>query len=146
MAFLAYVLIFIGLSDLLALSGPAYPVHLHWSTQAPLRMFVSFVLTAYTFIASPAGPLYGGKNPRGRLAHPVAGGDVSGGGGAGGGYVPSSWGGDMLKNRVFFSFVFLEMMCWFWVFVTLRDERAALQRQVWGEHEHEHEHGHGHDE
>ena len=121
MAFLAYVLILMGVSDLVSLLGPDYPVHLHWSTQAPLRMFVSLSLTAYTFIFSPSGPVYGVKNPRGIMAHPVASERAAG-------YVSSSWGGDMLKNRVFFTFVFLEMMCWFWVFVTLRDERAALQR------------------
>ncbi|KAJ5215028.1 hypothetical protein N7468_010707 [Penicillium chermesinum] len=30
---------------------------------------------------------------------------------------------DRLKNRTVFSFAFMEMMMWFWAFVTLRDER-----------------------
>jgi hypothetical protein len=137
LAFLGVVLIFLGLSDLFSLSGAAYPVHLHWSTQAVVRMFLSSGLTAYTFVFSPSGPLYGAKNPRGRLAHPVATHGGGGGAAAAAGYVPSTWGGDLLKNRVFFSWIFLEMMCWFWVFVTLRDERAALQRRQRVEEEEE---------
>ncbi|KAJ5172321.1 hypothetical protein N7492_004914 [Penicillium capsulatum] len=30
---------------------------------------------------------------------------------------------DRLKNRVVFTYAFMEMMTWFWVFVTLREER-----------------------
>lgn len=39
----------------------------------------------------------------------------------------SGWGGDALKNRVFFTFVFVEMVSWFWVWVTLREERREVQ-------------------
>lgn len=42
-------------------------------------------------------------------------------------YVASGWGGDALKNRVFFTFVFVEMVSWFWVWVTLREERREVQ-------------------
>jgi hypothetical protein len=40
----------------------------------------------------------------------------------------SSW-GEELKNRVLFTWAFVEMIIWFWVFVTLREERrdAAIQ-------------------
>jgi hypothetical protein len=41
-------------------------------------------------------------------------------------YVPSGWGGDALKNRVFFTFMFVETMSWFWVLVTLQEERREL--------------------
>lgn len=48
-------------------------------------------------------------------------------GGAGaGGYKPSGWGGDYLKNRVFFAFMFVEMVSWLWVWVTLREEKREL--------------------
>jgi hypothetical protein len=40
-------------------------------------------------------------------------------------YHPSSW-GEGLKNRVVFTWAFLEMMTWFWAFVTLREERQSL--------------------
>ena len=42
-------------------------------------------------------------------------------------YHPSSWGGDALKNRVFFAFAFVETFSWFWVWDTLREERGALE-------------------
>jgi hypothetical protein len=38
------------------------------------------------------------------------------------GYGGSAW-GDGLKNRVVFTFAFVEMMVWFWVWTTLRDEK-----------------------
>lgn len=41
-------------------------------------------------------------------------------------YAPATWGGDALKNRVFFTFVFVEMVSWFWVWVTLREERSEI--------------------
>ena len=50
--------------------------------------------------------------------HPKAGGGL--------GYVPSSWGGDGLKNRVVFTFAFVETISWFWVWVTLKEERREL--------------------
>lgn len=31
-----------------------------------------------------------------------------------------------MKNRLFFTFCFLEMISWFWIWVTLREERDAL--------------------
>lgn len=43
---------------------------------------------------------------------------------------PSGWGGDALKNRVFFTFMFLEMITWFWIWVTLREERAGLVERL----------------
>lgn len=41
-------------------------------------------------------------------------------------YAPSGWGGDGLKNRVFFAFMFVEMVSWLWVWVTLREERRDI--------------------
>lgn len=40
-------------------------------------------------------------------------------------YYKSSW-GEGLKNRVVFTWAFLEMITWFWVFVTLREERKEI--------------------
>jgi len=45
-------------------------------------------------------------------------------------YRPSGWGGDALKNRVFFTFMFLEMITWFWIWVTLREERAGVVEKL----------------
>lgn len=80
----------------------------------------------YTFVASSASPLY--QNPfasGARMTHPSAHARVPG-------YRPSTWGGDMLKNRVFFAFVFVEMVSWFWVWVTLKEEvrEIAARKQA----------------
>jgi hypothetical protein len=40
-------------------------------------------------------------------------------------YTPSAW-GEGLKNRVVFTWAFVEMLTWFWVWVTLREERREL--------------------
>lgn len=40
-------------------------------------------------------------------------------------YYKSSW-GEGLKNRVVFTWAFLEMITWFWVFLTLREERREM--------------------
>lgn len=41
-------------------------------------------------------------------------------------YAPSGWGGDALKNRVFFAFMFVEAVSWFWAWVTLQEERREV--------------------
>lgn len=41
-------------------------------------------------------------------------------------YAPSGWGGDGLKNRVFFVFIFVEMISWLWVWVTLKEETREI--------------------
>jgi hypothetical protein len=40
-------------------------------------------------------------------------------------YVASSW-GEGLKNRVLFSWAFIEMITWFWIWTTLREERREM--------------------
>jgi hypothetical protein len=127
LAFLAVILFFLGISDLLTLSLPdEIGLLYHWSAQAPLRLAISMFTLFYTFFTSPASPLY--QNPlasTSRIAHPSAHTHVPG-------YSPSSWGGDMLKNRVFFAFMFIEMISWFWVWVTLKEEtrEIALRKQA----------------
>ncbi|KAB5522174.1 increased loss of mitochondrial DNA protein 1 [Coniochaeta sp. 2T2.1] len=122
LAFLGVILAFLGISDLVTLSLPDEIGLLHhWSAQAPLRLALSMATCFYTFFASSASPYYqnpaaGGVTGSGaRLAHPSAHASVPG-------YKPSGWGGDMLKNRVFFTFMFVEMISWFWVWVTLKEE------------------------
>lgn len=115
-----------GISDLVTLSLPEEIGLLHyWSAQAPLRLALSMFTLFYTFFTSAASPYY--QNPAAggvtgstpRLAHPSAHIHVPG-------YKPSGWGGDMLKNRVFFSFMFIEMISWFWVWVTLKEEMREI--------------------
>lgn len=126
LAFLGVILAFMGISDLVTLSLPEEIGLLHyWSAQAPLRLALSMFTLFYTFFTSAASPYY--QNPAAggvtgstpRLAHPSAHIHVPG-------YKPSGWGGDMLKNRVFFSFMFIEMISWFWVWVTLKEEMREI--------------------
>jgi hypothetical protein len=39
-------------------------------------------------------------------------------------------GGDDLKNALVFTWGFLELATWFWVFITLRDERRDRTREL----------------
>ncbi|OAQ59409.1 increased loss of mitochondrial DNA protein 1 [Pochonia chlamydosporia 170] len=118
LAFLSIVLVFFGLSDLFSLGMPEELGSLYyWGTQAPLRAFLSILLTFYTYTFGPSSPFYGGTSHRTRTSYNTT-------------YSPASWGGDGLKNRVFFTFVFIEMIAWFWVWVTLREERAGVVERM----------------
>ncbi|OHE93267.1 hypothetical protein CORC01_11410 [Colletotrichum orchidophilum] len=124
LAFLAAVLAILGISDLVTLSMPeeVWLIY-HWGTQAPTRMVMSFGFVVYTFFFGPSSPLYGGTSKGGnRFAHPSVQTNNPR-------YTPSSWGGDGLKNRVFLTFAFLEMLCWFWAWMTLREEQEEFQRK-----------------
>ncbi|KAF5673909.1 hypothetical protein FHETE_3296 [Fusarium heterosporum] len=117
LAFLAVILIFIGFSDLMSLSMPdEVCLVIHWGTQAPLRSFLSLCFVAYIYLFGPSSPMYD-KSSRAPMSHPSAHNPL---------YRPAGWGGDMLKNRLFFTFIFIEAMTWFWVWLTLREERQAI--------------------
>jgi hypothetical protein len=110
---LAVALLLLGLSDILTLSMPeeVWLVH-HWGSQAPLRVFMFSMLTVTVFVTTPKGARSGGR----LTSHPVA---AHGAGGSGG-----AW--DGLCNRVFFTLAFVEMLGWFWVWVTLREEARGF--------------------
>ncbi|CAI4216084.1 unnamed protein product [Parascedosporium putredinis] len=130
LAFLAVILAVMGISDLVSLSLPEEVcLFHHWGTQAPIRLAIAFGLNFYTFMFSSTSPLYY-SNPRGRMAHPPAHAQNPS-------YHASSWGGDGLKNRVFFTFAFVEMVSWFWIWVTLREERAQAMAKKARKHSHE---------
>lgn len=76
-------------------------------------------LVFYCFAFSPSSPLYFSSS-RGRFAHPSVHAHANPA------YAPALWGGDGLKNRVFFTFMFVEMVSWFWIWVTLREERREV--------------------
>ncbi|KAI0176892.1 increased loss of mitochondrial DNA protein 1 [Pestalotiopsis sp. NC0098] len=107
---LALLLFVFGLSDLLTLSLPEeiWLVH-HWSAQAPLRVLLFSFLTVITFLTTPRSSRMGSGRP---IA--LRGSHQEGGG----------W--DGLRNRVFFTLAFVEMMSWFWVWVTLREETRSF--------------------
>ncbi|KAH8900931.1 hypothetical protein GQ53DRAFT_133158 [Thozetella sp. PMI_491] len=119
LGFLGVVLAILGLSDLVTLSLPEEISLVHyWGMQAPLRSTIAFCLVFYTYLFSASSPFYADTS-RGRFSRPSAHAQNPG-------YSPSGWGGDALKNRVFFTFAFVEMISWFWVWVTLREERREM--------------------
>jgi hypothetical protein len=44
-------------------------------------------------------------------------------------YSPSFW-GEGLKNRIFFTWAFVETAAWFWIWVTLREERREWAYKI----------------
>jgi len=102
LAFLAFALFAVGITDLVAVSLPEEISQYHWGSQAPVRLMLFGGLAFYSYAFSASSPLYEGHS-----------------------YYKSSW-GEGLKNRVVFTWAFLEMITWFWVFVTLREERREL--------------------
>ncbi|KAF7561414.1 hypothetical protein G7046_g2729 [Stylonectria norvegica] len=93
LAFLSGVLVLVALSDLVSLSMPdEVCLIFHWGTQAPLRFTVSLFFLLYIFIFGPSSPVYS-EARSGPLSHPSPHNPS---------YRPSGWGGDGLKNRVFF--------------------------------------------
>ncbi|KUJ22388.1 uncharacterized protein LY89DRAFT_704132 [Mollisia scopiformis] len=107
LAFLSAVLAVIGFSDLVSVSLPEEISQYHWGSQAPVRFLLFLCLAVYSYVFSDTSPLYSSKS-----------------------YSPSSW-GEGLKNRVLFTWAFVEMITWFWIFVTLREERreTAVRKQ-----------------
>ncbi|KAK4192378.1 increased loss of mitochondrial DNA protein 1 [Podospora australis] len=128
LAFLAVILAFVGISDLVSLSYPdEICLVYHWGTQAPLRVTLSFFLTLYSFFFSPSSPLFyhdesSSSSTTLRFTHHpnvyAAAQNPN--------YVPSNWGGDALKNRVFFTFMFVETFSWFWIWATLGEEQKEI--------------------
>lgn len=99
LSLLAVVLFLHGIIDLVSISlTPAVSLP-HFAAQAPIRLFFFFVVGLYSFSFSARSPLYKGKP-----------------------YVSGSW-GEGLRDRVVFTLAFIEMISWFWVWTTLREER-----------------------
>ncbi|KAH7132413.1 increased loss of mitochondrial DNA protein 1 [Dendryphion nanum] len=98
-AFIAMLFAFLGLSDLTAMSLPEEACELYWGTQTPVRLAFLFAITGYTYIFKEGGVW---ANKGSAYTHNV---------------------GDHLKNSVVFTWGFVEMVTWFWVFITIRDER-----------------------
>lgn len=102
LAFLSAVLTLLGISDLTAVSLPQEVFSYYWSSQAPIRLFFFFVVTGYSYAFQPGGPMRVGEKP----------------------------GWDGLNNSVVFTWGFVEMLIWFWIFTTLREERQVLATQI----------------
>ncbi|KAK0391565.1 hypothetical protein NLU13_1065 [Sarocladium strictum] len=110
---LSAVLALLGISDLVSLSMPEeIGMIYYWGPQAPLRSLFSTALLLYTFLSGPSSSIFTPPSTRHFSRDPTS----MGGTGSGG----------ALRNRVFFTFMFFETISWFWVWVTLREERNAL--------------------
>lgn len=81
---------------------------------APLRCFISMMSVFYSYAFSPSSVL---KNSFANSSRNPA-------------FRQDSGGLDGLKNRLFFSFMFVEMISWFWVWITLREERGAVVEKL----------------
>ncbi|KAL8843580.1 MAG: hypothetical protein Q9170_000084 [Blastenia crenularia] len=99
-AFAAIIIALIGLIDFTACSLPEEIASIFWGSQAPIRCAFFFALTGYAYAFKPEGPIRGASKKE------------------------SPW--DDLHNSVVFTWSFLEMICWFWIFITLREERRDL--------------------
>ncbi|KAJ4380255.1 hypothetical protein N0V86_004564 [Didymella sp. IMI 355093] len=106
-AFIAVLFAFIGINDLTAASLPEEVFDEYWGAQTPVRLVFLFALTGYTFLFKEGG-MFGGAR----------------------GLAYSNSPGSHLKNSVVFSWGFIELSTWFWIFVTLREERRERARKL----------------
>jgi Increased loss of mitochondrial DNA protein 1 len=120
------VLFVVGITDLVSCSLPEEISQYHWGSQgishpipagplsktkltqekAPVRLFLFGAIAFYSYTFSDSSPLYAQTT-----------------------YHASSW-GEGLKNRVVFTWAFVEMIAWFWLFVTLREERRDIAIRI----------------
>lgn len=107
MAFIAILFAFIGVNDLTAAGLPEEVFDEYWGAQAPVRLVFLFGLTGYTFLFKEGG-IFGGAS----------------------GIAYSKGPGSYLKNSVVFSWGFIELSMWFWIYVTLREERRERARKL----------------
>ncbi|KAF1943476.1 hypothetical protein EJ02DRAFT_343132 [Clathrospora elynae] len=105
-AFIAILFAFLGLSDLTALSLSEDVSDQFWALQSPVRLLFLFGLTAYTYMFKEGGMFA----PRGVDFRTSAGAN--------------------LNNSIVFTWGFLELAAWFWVYTTLREERSAKARKI----------------
>ncbi|KAH8731373.1 increased loss of mitochondrial DNA protein 1 [Phaeosphaeriaceae sp. PMI808] len=105
-AFIAILFAFIGLSDITAVSMNEELSDEYWGAQTPTRVLFLFILTAYTYMFKEGGMLAPRSNEHLMSA------------------------GNTLNNSIVFTWGFLEMAAWFWVFITLRDERREKARKI----------------
>ena len=114
-ALLAVVLVYFSVSDLLAASMHEEIASLYWSAQAPFRALFFFVLTTMSLFLRPGGlaGLASSSDAMRQAALLSA---------AGGGVAEKG-----VANGVVFTWAILGVLSWFWIYVSLRDERSSLQ-------------------
>ncbi|KAK7744798.1 hypothetical protein SLS62_010031 [Diatrype stigma] len=116
------VLLVLGLTDLTTLSTPPEAWLLsHWPAQAPLRVFLFALLAIGVFATAPATAAPR-SDPASRLSHPRT-------PWVGATYGTAAGGAEALRNRVLFTFAFVEFVAWYWLWTVVRDEAGALVAQ-----------------
>ncbi|KAI9851122.1 MAG: hypothetical protein M1838_004457 [Thelocarpon superellum] len=101
-SFLAIVFTLFAVNDLVAVSMPEEVTSFYWDNQTPIRLLFFFILTGYTYLTKPGGSGTGAGAYQGMKITAA---------------------GPGLQNSLVFSWAFVEMVVWFWVYVTLREER-----------------------
>ncbi|KAF7116392.1 hypothetical protein CNMCM5793_004636 [Aspergillus hiratsukae] len=80
-----------------------------WTLLSAARFCLFFVVSFFIYQSKPDGWGVGAARGTGRY-----------------GSVEATSGLDQLKNRVVFTYGFMEMMFWLWIFITLREERQEI--------------------
>ncbi|KAI5199810.1 hypothetical protein E4T42_07561 [Aureobasidium subglaciale] len=100
-ALASILLAFLGVSDLIAASLPERSCLEYWSNILPFRLFMLFSSTGYIYLTrtddtttSTLRALKGNSSPL-----------------------------DLVKNSFVFTFLFMETLHWFWVFVAMKEDR-----------------------
>lgn len=112
-AFLALTFGLLGLSDFTAASMDELPALNHWGSQTPVRLLFFFGVAGYAYLFKEDGMLGRPAGARGYQAGP----------------------GDLLKNGLVFSWGFLEVVLWFWVYMNVREERKVAVAKIMAERE-----------
>lgn len=77
----------------------------YWGSQIPIRLIYFFVIAGYTYLFKNDGMTRRGKS-----------------------YKPSV--GDNLKNGLIFSWSFVEILIWFWIYLGIREERRQAAARI----------------
>lgn len=101
LALAALFLALLGIADLSATGLDEEVANHYWSSQAPIRLGFFFGVTGYSYLWKEGGVIGGTRN--GKV-------DLTG----------------LLCNSFIFTWGFVEMMGWFWIYVKLREERRVI--------------------
>ncbi|KZF24610.1 hypothetical protein L228DRAFT_259806 [Xylona heveae TC161] len=111
-AVIGLLLAFIGLTDLSSTGLPEDMANYFWSSQAPIRLLFFFGITGYAYLFSQWSNVAADDDDVDLVN------DASGAA------------GENAKNSVVFAWGFFELVVWFYIFITLREERTALAAKL----------------
>lgn len=87
----------------------------YWTSQTPIRLVMLFGLTAYTYLTRDGG-FFGTSSDAATFGMASS--------------KKSSSTGEHIRTDLIFSLAFIELCMWFWIYVSLRDERRALGEKL----------------